>query len=296
MRNFFFIITMLFGVSGVAAAEQAADSQAASGTPAASATTSAPTGGTGVTEPSAASAQPPSVIYPWKKVHAGDRDRACRSFEGQYISYYGEIYRVENCHRRAIHSQRALFDIMGQVNSVVEVDGKTISSIPEGSPIAEDSPTGIKRGCKDLEGKYITHSYVDVFFVEKCRKRLLPDWETYLAHRQQRGDEKSEIVSVNWDEFSAIQLGKDVPSVVDVEMKKLLEADKAPDVLPAAEACEGLEGVYASYYSRLYRIEHCRKREINPDSFFDKRSGLNTKVVELTSQQWISIPDGKPMP
>jgi hypothetical protein len=239
---------------------------------------------------------PASAVMPWKKVSAADREKSCKTYEGTFISYYGELWKVENCKRRGIRSQSAILDIVSQVNSVTEVDGATIAVIPEGVPLADDDPaSGPMRGCKEFEGKYITHSYLDIFFIEGCKKRLMPDWETYLDHKARRHDEKSEVFGLSYAEFLKIPTGKEIPSIADEEFRRLLKKEKTPDVVPAKDACKGLEGEFVSYYSKLYKIENCRRREIDSELFFEGRLGLTRQVLDLSDEQWISIPEGKPL-
>ena len=63
------------------------------------------------------------------------------------------------------------------------------------------------------------------------------------------------------------------------------------------EACHGVDGRVVSYYSRLYRIERCRKREITDTEEFLRRLGNieRKEILELRSEQWLSLPDGAPI-
>ena len=168
----------------------------------------------------------------------------------------------------------------------------------EGEPYDVASTRANARDCADLEGRYITFSNVDVYFVQECRKRLFPDWTTYIAHREksgrQRGSNRNgEILALSWIEFARLRLGKSYNSVLDDYLEDVDQVDGI-EVLSISEACAGLNGNVVSYLSRLYKIEDCRKKEIAaPDLYLRSKSSQQLNIVELSASQWVSLPDGE---
>lgn len=257
------------------------------------------------TAPKAAASEPENenVIKPpprspaVKRIFTAEEKRKlCARHEGRFISYAGEVFKVEKCKRRPVHSSDLVFDLVRRGNTITEVDAKPIAALEEGPAIDPNTEDAKARSCHEFNGRYVSHSYGDVWFVERCTRRLIPDWETYLAHRRARGSSKAndEILVVNWAEFNALKEGRPLASIVDEEFSKYA-AEWAPiDIIPIDEACAGVDGKYVSFYSRLYKIEKCRKREIDSEHFLWKnRSGQ--KFTELRPEQWISMPDGPPI-
>jgi hypothetical protein len=231
---------------------------------------------------------------PRKTFTRAERQAICRKYEGKLIAFYSEVYKVVGCVRRPILSNKTVYSLMRSGMSVMDVDADIIAAIREGEPLDQSISIETARTCKQLEGKYVTFSSVDVYYIENCKKRLFPDWTTYTTHRQKHGDAKGKILSLSLVEFEQIYDGDLIPSVVDDMFARLLKGEVQVDVIPLDEACQGLNNRVASYYSKLYRIENCRKREIlHPDLFFKKLGGPAIKVTEMRSEQWLSLPDGK---
>lgn len=235
----------------------------------------------------------PAVL---KKFPAAVVQKLCQRYNGQLIAYYGEIYKVEHCHRRQLLDNKTVYAMQREGHMVQDVDSDTVAAIPEGEPLDEAMTVSNARGCKQLEGRYVTFSNTDVYFVEGCKRRIFPDWTTYIKHREPRDDKKGEILSLSWLEFTSLPSGKPIPSIVDDLFAKMLRGDAGVEVIPINEACHGVEGRLVTYYSRAYRIEHCRKRELAEADLYLKGLGFDkVKMVELTSEQWLSLPDGEPI-
>jgi len=176
------------------------------------------------------------------------------------------------------------------------VQSPTIAKLKKGKPIfGRLQEKGKKRSCKTLTGKYITYAYTDVFYVEKCKKRQFADWATYVEHKKNLGRENEEIVVLTWDEYTELPLGPEIESIVDQEFERLLSGEAGVDVIPIDEACRGLNGKDVSYIDRIYKIQKCRKREYNAMAYSIKRGDKKLKLRELRPEQWLSLPDGKPM-
>ena len=222
-----------------------------------------------------------------------ERQTSCKKHEGKYISYFGDVYKVDGCKRRRILSHIAVSTLARQHISIVAVDSEPIANLPEGEPMSDTTHNVTRRTCKELNSRYVTYSYNDIFFVEKCKKRLFPDWATYLTHRSRFSAQQREIQGLTWLEFEGLQMGEDFTSSMDIEYAKAREADKPMAIIPVKEACKGIDGRVVSFHSRMYRIENCHKRELDPEKFTQKRQNQGTRIVELTPEQWYSLPDGK---
>ncbi len=227
-----------------------------------------------------------------KKVEfsAADIQKECKKYEGKFIGYYDRIYKIEKCKRREIVSSDDDQNPILTGKTVLNVDSPTVAKIPAGESIGNEKPSN-KVNCLKFEGRYVLSRGDEVYFIEKCKKNLLPDWDTYVEHSQKRGKRGLEIFELTEAEFRGIAPGKEIKSVLDEEYKKLLDAEKDVDVIPLAEACKGMNGKFVTYYSRIYHIEACRKQPVDPELFLQRNPSY--KLSEMTSEQWISIPTGK---
>jgi len=223
--------------------------------------------------------------------------RICAKYNNQLIAYYGDVWQVLGCERRPLLDNKTVYTMQRTGFKVSDVDGDVIAAIPEGEPLDLAISIESARGCKELNSRYVSFSNVDVYWVERCKKRLFPDWTTYIKHRDSREDKKGEILSLSWIEFDQLQDGEPMTSALDdIFAKGNNVAPSGVDIIPVDEACDGIDGKVVSYYARLYKIERCRKREVSEPELFFKRNGwAKVRVPEMTSEQWISLPDGAPI-
>lgn len=228
-----------------------------------------------------------------KEFTNAERAKACAKFNGKIVSLSGEMWKVIQCKRHQIHDSDTVFQMSRRGTSIVEADSRDLAAIPIG-PTWETLQNAKQRPCSAFNGRYVTFSFTDIYFVERCLKRLVPDYETLIQHRKEKGIRSHEIVELTDTEFYGMKAGRDISSVVDKEFSKLLDGSAGVDIIPIDEACKGVEGKFVSFYSRLYKIEKCRKREIDAESFTMKSRGRDLKLVELKAEQWLSMPDGKP--
>jgi hypothetical protein len=227
-----------------------------------------------------------------RQVTAAESKAACAKYEGRFISYYSEIYRVEKCKRRQVQDPATLQKLMRGGTNVTEVESKIIAALPSGKPLTEVART--RRSCRQLEGKFVSLAYTDVYLVQKCHRRMFPDWETFMAFKKKKSSDKAirgDIIPLTEEEFYSLEQGPDMPSAVDIEFMKQYDRRKTVDIIPIDEACRGVEGKIVSFYSKLYKVEKCRKREMDPETATHKNPNLKPK--ELTPEQWVSLPDGK---
>jgi hypothetical protein len=229
---------------------------------------------------------------PAKQFTTAETQKVCAKYRGALLSVYGEIYKLQNCTRHQIHDQEEIFKFAKEGIKTIEVDSKEVAALPIGDNW--EVVNAKNRPCSFFNKKYITFSYTDIYFVENCVRKLIPDYETLLEHRKSQGIKSSEVLALNAREFYQIRQGRDVNSVIDREFSKLLEGSAGVDIVPIDEACKGVEGKIVTFYSRMYKIEKCRKREINAEKFTMHRKLNDSKLIELRPEQWVSMPDGKP--
>ncbi len=218
----------------------------------------------------------------------------CKKYRGKYVGHYSEIYLVKNCERRLLEGPDSHFKLTQRGTKIHTVDPKVMAAIPLGKAMESIQNRNFK-GCKHYERKYVTYRDVDVYYVKKCRKLLLPTWESYLIHRTKYGKGvKTLIHNLSWEEFIGLEEGDIIDSKITAKIEaRKLESVVEPfvDVVPISKACRGLSGKFVSYYSRVYKISNCKKREIDSALFSQKFKKVVPK--ELTSDQWISLPNGK---
>lgn len=229
---------------------------------------------------------------PPKDFSRAEIQAACAKYKGKLISVYGEVFKLQNCMRHLIQDQDEIFRLTRQGAAVVEVESKDVAALPIGTPW--DVMNAKERPCSTFNKKYITFSYTDIYYVENCVRRLVPDYETLMSHRRDHGQKNGEILALTAKEFYSMRQGRDITSIIDKDFAKLLDGSAGVDIIPVDEACKGVEGKIVTFYSRMYKIEKCRKREIDAESFTMHRKLGDSKLVELRPEQWVSMPDGKP--
>ena len=232
-----------------------------------------------------------------KPVSAAKRLAACKKYEGMYIGHYGDVYKVENCHRRKVTSSDFLFDLTRSKQHIEVVGNDPISVIPEGKEIGDRGLKGTgNRTCKELEGRFVTFSYSDIFVIEKCKLREFPDFMTFQEAQNKRTGALREILAISLDEMQGMPMGNPLSSQYDEVLKRLQGKDDAVEIIPIDEACKDLDGTIVTFQSRVYRLEKCHKREYNNEQFSQDRANHGLKITELTPTQWLSLPDGRPFP
>ncbi len=222
--------------------------------------------------------------------------RYCNLYEGHMVAFYDDIYKVDHCTLRKILDNKTVYNMQRDGQKVEDVSSDVIAALHEGEALDEATTAKYARSCAQLEHHYVTFSNVDVYFIDHCKKRLFPDWTTYIKHRERQKDKNGEILSLSWWEFGRLEVGAPIPSIVDDLFARLLTGAAQVEVIPVNEACEGLEGKVSAYYSRVYKIERCHKRDIEePDRYLKKLGIDKVRVLEMNSEQWLSLPDGVPV-
>lgn len=230
---------------------------------------------------------------PAQKSFSGKEKRAeCKKYEGKYIGYYGRVFKVESCRRREIVRADAIGAITAKGFKIIPVESDTIIKLEKGRELSLRHLAN-ERSCKQLESQYVVTGASDIYFIKDCKKRLFPDWETYLEHKKKRNQNKKEILELSEFEFNRIPTDKPFQSILDEEYKRLLGAYKMMEIIPLDEACKGINGKFVTYYSKIYKIERCFKREVI-GSIKQVMKLPTNGFKELNSEQWLSLPYGKP--
>lgn len=229
---------------------------------------------------------------PPKQFTSREIQAVCAKYKNNLVSVYGELYKIRNCTRHLIVNQEEIFKFAREGIRTLEVEATDVAALPVGDTWEHVSTKD--RPCTFFSKKYVTFSYTDIYFVENCVRKLVPDYETLLSHRKAQGIKSTEILALTAREFYGIRQGRDITSIVDKEFSKLLDGSAGVDIIPIDEACKGVDGKIVTFYSRMYKIEKCRKREINAEKYTMGRRINDAKLIELRPEQWVSMPDGKP--
>lgn len=234
------------------------------------------------------------------------KKKICFGVKAAYLSYYDKVYKVEkNCQLIEL-SLEQIYDISKAKSIIQEADGKTLQGF---DIVTENKKPLVLRNCSNFNKRYVTFSYVDIYWVENCTKHLFPDWPTYEDHRAEKKLLKEPIIALTAEEFAAIKSGDSLPSAIDAEYKKLNPVERPViEVLSLDDACKGLLNQHVSYLDDVYFIQpvpkgvrgsdgtHCEKKPITDGYKFTRMyASKQTPLKELTSSQAISIPTGLPM-
>jgi hypothetical protein len=223
-----------------------------------------------------------------------ETDAACKKYESKFIGYYGRVFRVEKCKKRPIEDSDAIYQVTRRKNLIIGVDADVVRALPDGEPLVELTSAQPVRTCKELSGQYLTHNFSDLYYMKNCQLIEFPDYETYIEHRKSQKNQRSEFVSVTAEELRKLGKVVIVPSVMDAKDQRMSDPMEAANIIPIDVACKGLNEKYVSFYSLMYKIEKCRKRQVDPEKTLIKFSG-KIQLKELTPEQWISLPDGEPL-
>ena len=226
----------------------------------------------------------------------------CQRYEGKVLSYYEETFRVRGCQRHVLDHEK-LSKLLKKGVKVEKVDGSVIMSLPLATPAAYRVPA---LSCAKLNGRYITSNYEEVYFVEKCRKRLFPDGVTYNQHLRDRGIAESSLQLYGSEVLDQIKDGKPFASVAPSG-----ESEEAGDAgvanLGKNQKCKDLEGRYVRYFIYLYKVRRCQKRPVDDQKFSQIMADIDRnpeagklvkeeirKVITISDKIWISLPLGPP--
>lgn len=221
--------------------------------------------------------------------------KVCAKYDGKFISYYAQVYKVIKCERREVVGSDNIMALSARRGVKIQpVPAGVIAKIPLGKAFVAIKGAGKERSCSVLEGNYTLDKANNIYVIKGCKLRMFPDYETFEEHRQVNRSYGKPLLELSDAEWRRIKLGPTLKSILPKTYRDLLKIGGAMEVLPLAEACADLNGKFVSYYSLLYKIESCRKRQVKDLSgFLAKASRNQIKVHEISSQQWISLPNGK---
>lgn len=213
------------------------------------------------------------------------RKKACRSYNNKLVGYYGNVYHIKNCKRTPV----AKGDVTAKIRrygSVRTIEADVVKLIPLAKVKVKT-----RLSCKEAEGRVFLTLSGKVFQVAGCRRYTFPDWETFLEYRRKGRVSNRAFVEVEDHLAQTLPEARVYSSVLDTDSNSFLRDNEEYDIIPAKRACKGLEGRYVTYYSQIYKIERCKRRPVLIAS--DRIAKLDVK--ELSSSQWLSIPEGKPL-
>lgn len=241
----------------------------------------------GAAAQSAAAKKAPVKAVPSKKsgIDRVAQKKVCRKYAGKLIGYYGKVYRVKNCQRVPVEKDTISGSIR-RFGAVKSVEGDIIKLIPLAKQRVKKRLT-----CREAEGRVFLTLSGQIFQVAGCRRYTFPDWETFLEYRRKGRVVKRSFVEVEDRLARTLPEARVYPSVLDADSAAFLRDNENYDIIPAKRACKGLEGRFVTYYSQIYKIERCKRRPVSISSV--KLARL--KLKELSSSEWLSIPEGKPL-
>ena len=226
-----------------------------------------------------------------KEVSKKEAQKMCSQYNGKLIAHYEEYFIVRNCKRFSI-SRKDFEKKRSQGFKVRDIEGRVLVGIP-----LSTKPTAVpkekKLVCQKFNRKYVTYKDLDRYWVERCVKQKVPDWETYIDHKKKKNIKSLRLWSLSWEEFSVLETGLDIPSVID--QKKDLTKE-AVEVLPLEEVCRGLIGKKMYYYEQIYEIVRmknysklCEKKLLSKEQI--EKFGLRKNPPKsMSSTEYISIP------
>jgi hypothetical protein len=249
------------------------------------------------------------------------KQEACRVLEGKVVTYYDSAALVSGCIQRPIEDPDLLNELVfKRKRPVAEVPAHVYRLIPFGEPYAgqESAAKNPSSVCRDLNGKYVTTTGTDYYFIEACKKRPFSSYVELQAHN--KGNLPVLIVSP--DQIDRLATGKSLEGNYDREVNALykivgdsslttlgtkgtkpvgstedLEAlpNKSAKKQEGKNLCKELNNTVVSFYSQLFYISNCQKRPIRelPIAIQQKFSERGTSVQDVSSNQLDSIPTGK---
>lgn len=120
--------------------------------------------------------------------------KQCKKYEGRYISYYEHIYKVEKSKRREFVVEEGI-EMKTKGLQIFSVESETMAMIPAGESLNKLARKKTY-SCTQLNNQYLISRGDEIYFVEKCKKRLFPDLDTYSEHSQKRGKRSQDILAL----------------------------------------------------------------------------------------------------
>lgn len=225
------------------------------------------------------------------------RTKLCKIYKGKFVSYYHSIFWFDlQCKRHFLASEEA--SQISKKHQILEVPQELIALFPLSVPYNKQGKELRLDPCK-WNGRYVTYDYDKFYLVEKCQLRKFPDWATYEKYRGSLSRSEKKIFPVTKEAFLKFKRGKDMLSIFS--SFKQLEVEPL-DILAQEEVCPKFLGKIISFVDGLYRIKKtkegqgCEKVRINSEKYTLEKTSKNLSFTELSSQEFISIPESRPLP
>lgn len=224
-----------------------------------------------------------------------EKEKICKTYEGKFISYYNQIFKVTHCQRESLLQEGAT--LMNRKGTTFhEVDYKVMDSLP-----LKVVTQSIKvRSCAEFNGHYVYQEddSSTYYLVENCKKRLFTDSESYKDHKA-KNKSRVKTIGINEKEFLALKSADSMPSVLDKEFKQRLSMG-TDEIIPLSSeaACKGLIGRHVSYCGMIYLITKdsrnsniCQKEEVEDGAKYTRQfSQGKLSMTDLSTERFISIP------
>lgn len=249
------------------------------------------------------------------------KQQACTALEGKVVTYYDSAALVVGCVQRPVEDPDLLNDLVfKQRKPVAEVPAHVYRLIPFGEPYAAQQAQNqnVSKICRDLNGKYVTSTGTDYYFIEACKKRPFSSYVELQAHNKRNAPvliiapdqidrfPTGKALEGNYDrEVSALYkiVGNSTLSPLSNSKQKPVTSAEELETLPQKAAkprdaktlCKELNNKVVSFYSQLFFITNCQKRPIKelPIAIQQRFSERGASILDVSSNQLDSIPTGK---
>lgn len=188
--------------------------------------------------------------------------KLCNEYNGKLISYYDTVFQVVNCQRVPI-DHTVVNGHLKKGEKIFKVTSEVIYLIPLQKSQRKKAKASLS--CKDIDGEYVTADHEVIYFIDRCKKRRFPDWQTYQEHRHKQGIHQSQFLLVDQRTLAKLRSRPDFPSSLPSTTSPL-DKDHTTQ-LSRTQLCQKLEGQFISYFSQVYYVEKCRKRPLDSLAF-----------------------------
>lgn len=253
------------------------------------------------------------------------KQQACATLEGKILTYYDSVAVVLNCQQRPVEDLDLLNElVLKQKKIVSEVPAHVYRLIPFGEPWAANQGQSLTQSkvCRELNGKYVTSTGNDYYFIEACKKRSFSNYVELQAHNKRNAP----VLTVPPDQIDKIPNGQALEGNYDREVealykivgdstlsplstkngrKKPVSSAEELEELPLMKGkstdvktiCKELNQKVVSFYSQLFFITQCQKRPVKelPIEVQQRFAERGASIIDVSSRQLDLIPTGKEM-
>jgi hypothetical protein len=253
------------------------------------------------------------------------KQQACAALEGKILTYYDSVAVVLNCQQRPVEDPDLLNElVLRQKKIVSEVPAHVYRLIPFGEPWLANQNQSLTQSkvCRELNGKYVTSTGNDYYFIEACKKRSFSNYVELQAHNKRNAP----VLTVPPDQIDKIPNGQALEGNYDREVealykivgdstlspmstkngrKKPVSSAEELEELPSMKGkstdlktiCKELNQKVVSFYSQLFFITQCQKRPVKelPIEVQQRFAERGASIIDVSSRQLDLIPMGKEM-